>query len=93
MNELLYMFFKTTHIILLNIFVFIFSTNIALTEENIKASQQFKSIKSNNANMRVGPGDRFEILWNFKKKRMSSFLKNISIKIPKIKNSMARPLR
>ena len=26
-------------------------------------------------------------LWNFKKKRMSSFLKNISIKIPKIKNS------
>ena len=68
MNELLNMFFKTTHIILLNIFVFIFSSNIALTEENIKASQQFKSIKSNNANMRVGPGDRFEILWNFKKK-------------------------
>ena len=26
-------------------------------------------------------------LWNFKKKRMSNFLKNISIKIPKIKNS------
>ena len=26
-------------------------------------------------------------LWNFKKKRMSNFLKNISIKIPKMKNS------
>ena len=68
MNELLNIFIKTTHIILLNIFVFTFSTNIALTEENIKAPQKFKSIKSNNANMRVGPGDRFEILWNFKKK-------------------------
>ena len=27
----------------------------------------FKSLKHNNSNMRVGPGERFEIKWNFKK--------------------------
>ena len=27
----------------------------------------FKSLKHNNSNMRLGPGERFEIKWNFKK--------------------------
>ena len=55
------------YLVILNIFIFTILSNIALSAENIGASQEFKSIKSNNANMRVGPGDRFEILWNFKK--------------------------
>jgi len=53
--------------VFLYIFIFTFLSNIALTAENVEVSQEFKSIKSNNANMRVGPGERFEILWNFKK--------------------------
>jgi len=55
------------YIIFLYICIFIFISNVSQTEENLKNTQEFKSIKSNNANMRVGPGDRFEILWNFRK--------------------------
>ena len=55
------------YIIFLYICIFTFISNVAQTEENLKNTQEFKSIKSNNANMRVGPGDRFEILWNFRK--------------------------
>jgi len=44
-------------------------SNVAFTEENTQNTLEFKSIKrkSDSANMRVGPGERFEILWNFKK--------------------------
>ena len=55
--------------IFFNIFIFTFLSHITLAEENIKINQVFKSIKdkSDSANIRVGPGERFEILWNFKK--------------------------
>ena len=48
---------------------FTFLSNITLAEENININQEFKSIKdkSDSANIRVGPGKEFEILWNFKK--------------------------
>jgi len=49
-------------------FLFIFMlSNYSFSEELKKYNYEFKSIKSSNANMRVGPGKRFEILWNFKK--------------------------
>jgi len=63
--------FIRIHIIFLNIFLFTVLSNITLAEDNIKINQVFKSLKdknkSDNANMRIGPGERFEILWNFKK--------------------------
>ena len=63
MKKLLKFSFRKIIIIIFSIFIF----NIALAEENIKINKEFKSIKSNNANMRVGPAKTFEILWNFKK--------------------------
>jgi len=49
-------------------FLFIFILyNYSFSEEIEKHNYEFKSIKSDNANMRIGPGKRFEILWNFKK--------------------------
>ncbi len=67
MRKLINSFVLKRYIIFLCICIFVFLSNIALTEENIKNTQEFKAIKSDNANMRVGPGKRFEILWNFKK--------------------------
>ena len=67
MRKLINSFVLKRYIIFLYICIFVFLSNIALTEENIKNTQEFKTIKSDNANMRVGPGKRFEILWNFKK--------------------------
>ena len=67
MRKLINSFVLKRYIIFLYICIFVFLSNIALTEENIKNTQEFKAIKSDNANMRVGPGKRFEILWNFKK--------------------------
>ncbi len=67
MRKLINNFVLKRYIIFLYICIFVFLSNVALTEENIKNTQEFKAIKSDNANMRVGPGKRFEILWNFKK--------------------------
>ena len=67
MRKLINSFVLKRYIIFLYICIFVFLSNIALAEENIKNTQEFKTIKSDNANMRVGPGKRFEILWNFKK--------------------------
>ena len=67
MRKLINSFVLKRYIIFLYICIFVFLSNIALSEENIKNTQEFKTIKSDNANMRVGPGKRFEILWNFKK--------------------------
>ncbi len=67
MRKLINSFVLKRYIIFLCICIFVFISNVALTEENIKNTQEFKAIKSDNANMRVGPGKRFEILWNFKK--------------------------
>ena len=67
MRKLINSFVLKRYIIFLYICIFVFISNVALTEENIKNTQEFKAIKSDNANMRVGPGKRFEILWNFKK--------------------------
>ena len=68
MKKILKFSFIRIYIIFLNIFIFTFLSNISLAEENIKINQEFKSIKSDNANMRVGPASTFEILWNFKKR-------------------------
>ena len=35
--------------------------------QDIEKYIRFKSLEHNNSNMRVGPGERFEIKWNFKK--------------------------
>jgi len=67
LRKLINSFVLIRYIIFLCICIFVFISNVALTEENIKNTQEFKAIKSDNANMRVGPGKRFEILWNFKK--------------------------
>ena len=69
MNKLIKSTILKKYLIFLNIFIFIFISNVAFTEENTQNTLEFKSIKrkSDNANMRVGPGKRFEILWNFKK--------------------------
>ena len=56
--------FKVLAINFLCIFIL---SNDSFSEELEKHNYEFKSIKSNNANMRIGPGKRFEILWNFKK--------------------------
>jgi len=49
-------------ILFLNIFIFTVLSNITLAEENIKINQVFKSLKdknkSDNANIRIGPGER-----------------------------------
>ena len=55
-------------IFIIYIFLSITFSTYSLSEELEKNNYEFKSIKSDNANMRVGPGKRFEILWNFKKK-------------------------
>ena len=69
MKNILKFSFIRMCIIFLNIFIFTFLSNITLAEENININQEFKSIKdkSDSANIRVGPGKEFEILWNFKK--------------------------
>ena len=56
-------------ILFFSIFIFTFLSDFVFAEDNNKVNQAFKSIKgkSNDANMRVGPGKTFEILWNFKK--------------------------
>ena len=68
MKKILKFSFIKIYIIFLNIFIFTFLSNISLAEENIKINQEFKSLKSDDANMRVGPASTFEILWNFKKR-------------------------
>ena len=40
---------------------------ISMAEEKGQKETNFKSLKHNNSNMRLGPGERFEIKWNFKK--------------------------
>ena len=69
MKNILKFSFIRMCIIFLKIFIFTFLSNITLAEENININQEFKSIKdkSDSANIRVGPGKEFEILWNFKK--------------------------
>lgn len=47
--------------------LFISNTNLSYSQNNKNNYQDYKSIKSGDANMRIGPGERFEILWNFKK--------------------------
>ncbi|MBH87784.1 MAG: hypothetical protein CMJ12_01340 [Pelagibacterales bacterium] len=54
-------------ILLINILLVFIISNNSLSQEIKKYNNEFKSLKSDNANMRVGPGKRFEILWNFKK--------------------------
>ena len=68
MKKILKFSFIRIYIIFLNIFIFTYLSNISLAEENIKINQEFKSLKSDDANMRVGPASTFEILWNFKKR-------------------------
>ena len=51
----------------INILIFLMILNSAYSQEIEKSNYEFKSLKSDDANMRVGPGKRFEILWNFKK--------------------------
>ena len=67
MRKILKYSFIRVYVIFLNIFIFTFLSNIILAEDNITIKQEFKSIKSDDANRRVGPADTFEILWNFKK--------------------------
>jgi len=53
-----------------NIFIiilFISFSNLALSQETEDSYIDYKSIKKNNANMRLGPGKRYEIIWNFTK--------------------------
>ena len=51
--------------ILTNIIIlFIFFSNLALSQETENSYIDYKSIKKNNANMRLGPGKRYEIIWN-----------------------------
>tara|TARA_B100000686_G_scaffold101382_1_gene108565 strand:- start:13527 stop:14027 length:501 start_codon:yes stop_codon:yes gene_type:complete len=40
---------------------------ICQADQDIEKYIGFKSLEHNNSNMRVGPGKRFEIKWNFKK--------------------------
>ncbi len=54
-------------ILLINILLVFIISNYSLSQEIRKYNNEFKSLKSDNANMRVGPGKKFEILWNFKK--------------------------
>jgi len=37
------------------------------SDENNNNNNNFKALKHNDSNMRVGPGEEFEIKWNFKK--------------------------
>jgi SH3-like domain-containing protein len=60
-------FFKIK-VLTINILLFFVLTSNAISDENKKYNYEFKSIKSNDANMRIGPGKRFEIIWNFRKK-------------------------
>ena len=46
--------------------IFIIIANPCQANQEVKESV-FKSLKHNNSNMRLGPGQRFEIKWNFKK--------------------------
>ena len=55
-------------IFIMSIFILFTLSSYSLSEELETYNYDFKSIKSDNANMRLGPGKRFEILWNFKKK-------------------------
>ena len=54
-------------ILIINFLVIFILSNYSFSEELEKYNYEFKSIKSDDANMRVGPGKRFEILWNFKR--------------------------
>tara|TARA_B100000686_G_C16759390_1_gene957685 strand:- start:62 stop:541 length:480 start_codon:yes stop_codon:yes gene_type:complete len=52
------------------LFIILFVNYIPITgganQENYN-SINYKSLKHSNSNMRLGPGERFEIKWNFKK--------------------------
>ena len=61
-------FFKSKFkILFINILLVFIISNYSSSQEISKYNNEFKSLRSDNANMRVGPGKRFEILWNFKK--------------------------
>ena len=63
-NNFFYLNYK---ILIINALLIFFLSSNAFSEDHKKDNYEFKSIKSDDANMRVGPGKRFEILWNFKK--------------------------
>ena len=63
-NNFFYLNYK---ILIINALLIFFLSSNAFSEDHKKDNYEFKSIKIYDANMRVGPGKRFEILWNFKK--------------------------
>ena len=54
-------------ILLINVLLILIIPHYSLSQEVQKHNNEFKTLRSDNANMRVGPGKRFEILWNYKK--------------------------
>lgn len=54
-------------ILLINVLLILIIPQYSLSQVVQKNYKEFKSLRSDNANMRVGPGERFEILWNYKK--------------------------
>ena len=68
MQNFIYNFFQIKYkILIINILLIFILSSYSFSEELKQYHYEFKSIRSDDANMRVGPGKRFEILWNFKK--------------------------
>ena len=63
MEKIFRNFIKTAFIILITTHI----NNVSNANQEDKNYINFKSLKHNNSNMRLGPGERFEIKWNFKK--------------------------
>ena len=60
-------FHQKYKILIINALLIFFLSSNSFSEDHEKNNYEFKAIRSDDANMRVGPGKRFEILWNFKK--------------------------
>jgi len=68
LQNIIYNFFQIKYkILIINILLIFILSSYSFSEELKQYHYEFKSIRSDDANMRVGPGKRFEILWNFKK--------------------------
>ena len=68
MQNFIYNFLHIKYkILIINILLIFIISSYSFSEEQKIYHYEFKSIRSDDANMRIGPGKRFEILWNFKK--------------------------